>query len=96
MIKVNSEHSKLGLETKAKLYRLDRLHDADASATRAVKKANKHLNFKANHRFSHLLVEAGRIELGSYAPAYFKLLNMPGEKLAMIYTNYIITGSTRG
>lgn len=96
MIKVDRKDSKLSLDLKAKLHRLDNLQDVDSSAMRAVVKANKGIKFRKGHRASHILVEAGRVELGSYAPGYFKLLLMPVDKLSMIYTNYIITGSTRG
>lgn len=94
MIDVEHNRSLLGQSLDAKLARLDDLKPADKRARRAVLRSNRGIGFRASHRFSHLLVENGRVEIGSREPGYFKLLNLDGEHLGEIYATWIVTGKT--
>jgi hypothetical protein len=94
VIDVEHNRSLLGESLQAKLNRLNDLTPADKRARRAVLRSNRGIGFKASHRLSHFLVENGRVEIGSRAPTYFKLLNLDGERLGEIYAAWIITGKT--
>lgn len=96
MITVKDKRSKIGQSLDEKLARLNDLAPADNAARRAVVKQNKALAFRMGHRASHVSAENGRVEIGSRAPGYFKLLRMNGEFLADLYAAYIVTGSVRG
>ena len=88
--------SLMGESLQAKLNRLDDLRPADKKARSAVLQANRGIKFRAGNKRSHFVVENGTVELGSYAPGYFKLLNLNGQKLADIYFAWIVKGSTNG
>ncbi len=92
------EHNRslLGESLQAKLNRLEDLTPADKKARSTVLKANRGIKFRAGNPRSHFLVNNGHVELGSYAPGYFKLLNLNGQKLADIYFAWIVKGSTNG
>lgn len=96
MIDVEHNRSLLGESLKAKMARLDDFTPIDNSLRRAVLRANRGIAFRPNHRLSHFIVENGRVELGSYAPGYFKLLNLNGQVLGEICAAWVVKGSLRG
>jgi hypothetical protein len=96
VIDVDYKRSLLGESLEAKLRRMKDLRPADAQARRVVLRGNRGIGFKEGHRLSHFVVNNGRIEIGSRAGSYFKLLNLNGEKLATIYADWIVNGETKG
>ena len=96
MIELEYNRSLIGDSLEAKLRRMKDLRPADVAARRAVLRRNKGVKFNPSHRSSHLVVENGRVELGSRAPGYFNLLNLDGERLGVIYADWIVNGSARG
>lgn len=94
-ITVDYKRSLLGKSIDAKLRRMRDLRPADNDAQRAVVRRNRGIAFKPTHRLSHLVVQNGHVELGSYAPGYFKLLSLDGERLAVIYADWIVNGNSR-
>lgn len=93
---VDYKRSLLGSSIDAKLRRMKDLRPADVDAQRAVLRRNRGIAFKQTHRLSHLVVQNGHVEIGSYAPGYFKLLSLDGERLATIYSDWIVNGRSRG
>ena len=98
MIKIDDSGGAVafGKSLEDKIVRLNNLRHADKAARKAVLRRLRGINFKVTNRASHLIVDAGRIELGSYAPGYFKLLSLDGERLGEIYAAWVVTGSTNG
>ena len=96
MITVEDNRSLIGKSLEAKMARLRNLSHADKAARSAVLKRLRGISFRAAHASSHLMVDNGRIELGSRQPGYFKLLSLDGERLGSIYAAWVVEGSTRG
>ena len=96
MIDVDYNRSLLGESLEAKLRRMQDLRLPDADAKRQVLRSNRGIGFKEGHPMSYLLVNNGRVEIGSRVNSYFKLLNLNGEKLATIYASWIVKGDARG
>lgn len=96
MVDIEHNRSMIGRSLEAKMNRLRNLRHVDDRARKSVIRANRGINFKAGHPLSYLLVQDGRVELGSRAPAYFKLLNLNGDRLAEIYSAWVVEGSMRG
>lgn len=98
MIELDSSGGGIGFSKslKDKMARLDNLQYADKAARAAVLRRLRGIKFRATNPLSHLLVNNGRVELGSRAPGYFKLLSLDGERLAEIYSAWVVEGSLRG
>ena len=98
MIQVDSSGGAVafGDSLRDKMIRLGNLRHADKAARRSVVRRLRGVKFRPNHRSSHLVVDAGHIELGTTAPGYFKLLSLDGERLGEIYAAWVVKGSTNG
>lgn len=94
VIDVEHNRSLMGESLEAKMARLDDFKPADKRARRSVLRANKGIKFRASHPLSHLLVNNGRVELGTRAAGYFKLLTMPVDSLTEIYAAWVVKGDT--
>lgn len=86
--------SLIGDSLEAKLARMDDLEHVYPRLRRVVMRANRGIRFREGHGLSHLVVGDGRVEIGTYAPGYFKLLRLSGERLAEVVREWIIEGKS--
>jgi hypothetical protein len=89
-VRFTHKPSKLSKRFQKLWDQLNELQAADDEAAKLAIDQNARLKFDPSHRLSHYVVTKGRIEIGSRAPSYARLLLMDGAELTDVYRRHIL------